>query len=58
MAFRKKSLYRKFIIKGVKEHDDYAYMTEVLTRRFRHAVDQEAVGADERIGYNEKKTKR
>lgn len=29
-----KSLYRKFIIKDVKGHDDYAYMTEVLTRRF------------------------
>ena len=29
-----KSLYRKFIIKNVIEHDDYAYMTEVLTRRF------------------------
>ncbi len=29
-----KSLYRKFIIKNVDEHDDYAYMTEVLTRRF------------------------
>ena len=36
-----KSLYRKFIIKGVKEHDDYAYMTEVLTRRFRHAGDHD-----------------
>ncbi|SLM30510.1 UvrABC system protein C [Desulfamplus magnetovallimortis] len=29
-----KSLYRKFIIKDVAEQDDYAYMTEVLTRRF------------------------
>lgn len=29
-----KSLYRKFIIKDVVGHDDYAYMTEVLTRRF------------------------
>ncbi|MBF0234952.1 MAG: excinuclease ABC subunit UvrC [Desulfamplus sp.] len=29
-----KSRYRKFIINNVTEHDDYAYMTEVLTRRF------------------------
>lgn len=26
--------YRKFIIKTVDQHDDYAYMTEVLRRRF------------------------
>ncbi|MCP3925370.1 MAG: excinuclease ABC subunit UvrC [Desulfobacterales bacterium] len=30
-----KSSYRKYIIKNVKEQDDYAYMKEVLTRRFR-----------------------
>ncbi len=29
-----KAAYRTFIIKTVTEHDDYAYMTEVLTRRF------------------------
>ena len=29
-----KSLYRKFIIKNVTGHDDYAYMAEVLARRF------------------------
>lgn len=29
-----KSMYRKFIIRSVVGHDDYAYMTEVLTRRF------------------------
>jgi len=29
-----KSQYRKYIINTVSEHDDYAYMTEVLTRRF------------------------
>lgn len=28
------ALYRKFIIKSVTGHDDYAYMNEVLTRRF------------------------
>ncbi|MGD9322651.1 MAG: excinuclease ABC subunit UvrC [Desulfobacterales bacterium] len=30
----KKSSYRKYRIKTVSEHDDYAYMEEVLTRRF------------------------
>ena len=29
-----KSLYRKYKIKTVEEQDDYAYMKEVLTRRF------------------------
>lgn len=29
-----KGAYRKFIIKNVAQHDDYAYMTEVLSRRF------------------------
>jgi len=29
----KKSAYRKFKIKAVNAHDDYAYMSEVLTRR-------------------------
>ncbi|WP_459917890.1 excinuclease ABC subunit UvrC [Desulfocicer niacini] len=29
-----KSAYRTFIIKQVPGHDDYAYMTEVLSRRF------------------------
>ncbi|MBF0229423.1 MAG: excinuclease ABC subunit UvrC [Desulfamplus sp.] len=29
-----KSFYRKFIIKNVDKHDDYAYMAEVLKRRF------------------------
>ncbi|MBF0389874.1 MAG: excinuclease ABC subunit UvrC [Desulfamplus sp.] len=40
-----KSLYRKFIIKSVKGHDDYAYMTEVLTRRF-------SIQSDANIGKN------
>ncbi len=30
----KKSFYRKFLIKTVAEHDDYAYMEEVLKRRY------------------------
>lgn len=30
-----KSLYRKYIIKNVKEQNDYAYMAEVLSRRFK-----------------------
>jgi len=33
-GFPNKSKYRKFIIKNVKGQDDYACMTEVLTRRF------------------------
>lgn len=31
-----KNAYRKFIIKGIEHQDDYAYMTHVLSRRFRH----------------------
>ncbi|MBU1052457.1 MAG: excinuclease ABC subunit UvrC [Proteobacteria bacterium] len=30
-----KSFYRKYSIKTVKEHNDYAYMAEALKRRFR-----------------------
>ena len=33
-ARAKTSLYRKYRIKTVTEHDDYAYMEEVLNRRF------------------------
>ena len=33
-ARAKTSFYRKYRIKTVSEHDDYAYMEEVLTRRF------------------------
>lgn len=36
----KKSDYRKFKIKTVKGPDDYASMYEVLTRRFRHGIDE------------------
>jgi excinuclease ABC subunit C len=34
-----KSLYRKYRIKTVLEHDDYAYMKEVLERRFGKGED-------------------
>ena len=33
-ARARKDLYRKYRIKTVEEHDDYAYMQEVLSRRF------------------------
>jgi excinuclease ABC subunit C len=33
-ARAKKDLYRKYRIRTVSEHDDYAYMKEVLARRF------------------------
>jgi excinuclease ABC subunit C len=33
-ARARNALYRKYRIKTVSEHDDYAYMQEVLTRRF------------------------
>ncbi len=36
----KKSDYRKFKIKTVKGPDDYASMYEVLTRRFKHGIDE------------------
>ena len=32
-----KDAYRKFIIKDIDVQDDYAYMTHVLSRRFRHS---------------------
>lgn len=35
MARAQKSAYRKYRIRTVSEHDDYAYMKEVLERRFR-----------------------
>ena len=34
MARANKALYRKYRIRTVNEHDDYAYMKEVLERRF------------------------
>jgi excinuclease ABC subunit C len=39
----KKSAYRKFRIKTVSEPDDYAYMEEVLKRRFRKGVESDSL---------------
>ena len=36
----KRSVYRKFKIKSVSGPDDYACMREVLTRRFRHGMEE------------------
>lgn len=36
----KKNDYRKFKIKGVQGADDYASMREVLTRRFKHGIEE------------------
>ena len=36
----KRNNYRKFRIKSVKGPDDYASMREVLTRRFRHGIEE------------------
>ena len=36
----KRNDYRKFKIKGVQGADDYASMKEVLTRRFRHGLEE------------------
>jgi excinuclease ABC subunit C len=38
-ARAQKALYRKYRIKTVSEHDDYAYMDEVLKRRFGRGDD-------------------
>lgn len=35
-----KGAYRKFIIRDIEVQDDYAYMTHVLSRRFRHSEDE------------------
>lgn len=35
-----KDAYRKYIIKDIGEPDDYAYMTQVLTRRFSKSGDE------------------
>lgn len=42
----KKSDYRKFKIKGVQGADDYASMKEVLTRRFRHGLEEQESGKE------------
>lgn len=39
----RKSEYRKFRIKSVEGPNDYASMEEVLTRRFRHGMEERAV---------------
>ena len=38
----KRNDYRKFKIRGVQGPDDYASMKEVLTRRFRHGLEEQA----------------
>lgn len=40
----KRNDYRKFKIKGVTGPDDYASMKEVLTRRFRHGLEERVDG--------------
>ncbi|HCY85971.1 MAG TPA: excinuclease ABC subunit C, partial [Desulfobacteraceae bacterium] len=35
-----KAQYRKFIIRDIEVQDDYAYMTHVLSRRFRHTEEE------------------
>ena len=44
----KRTDYRKFKIKSVQGSDDYASMEEVLTRRFRHGLDEMDEGKDNR----------
>ncbi|MCD7826603.1 MAG: excinuclease ABC subunit C, partial [Clostridiaceae bacterium] len=50
----KKSDYRKFRIRTVQGPDDYASMEEVLTRRFRHGLEEkndlQEKGWDEELG--------
>ncbi|MEE0883890.1 MAG: excinuclease ABC subunit UvrC [Faecalimonas sp.] len=42
----KRSDYRKFKIKSVQGPDDYASMEEVLTRRFKHGLDEMEEGKE------------
>ena len=42
----KKNDYRKFKIKSVQGPDDYASMEEVLTRRFRHGLEEKKEGRE------------
>lgn len=43
----KRNDYRKFKIKSVQGPDDYASMEEVLTRRFRHGLEEREQGKQE-----------
>ena len=43
-----RSKYRLFKIKAAKGGDDYASMTEVLFRRFKHAQEEQEAGKDEK----------
>lgn len=43
----KRNDYRKFKIKGVKGANDYASMEEVLTRRFRHGLEERDEGKEQ-----------
>jgi excinuclease ABC subunit C len=45
----KRSDYRKFKIKSVSGPDDYACMKEVLTRRFRHGIEEERELIDKKL---------
>ncbi|MCD7735944.1 MAG: excinuclease ABC subunit UvrC [Lachnospiraceae bacterium] len=47
----KRSDYRKFKIKTVQGPDDYASMEEVLTRRFRHGLDEQRELDEKGMGY-------
>lgn len=42
----KRNDYRKFKIKGVKGANDYASLEEVLTRRFRHGLEEREMGKE------------
>ena len=42
----KRSDYRKFRIRSVQGPDDYASMEEVLTRRFRHGMEEQEAGKE------------
>jgi excinuclease ABC subunit C len=44
----RKSEYRRFQIKGITGQDDFAMMREVITRRFRRYLDEQASPASER----------
>lgn len=47
----KRSDYRKFKIQSVQGPDDYASMEEVLTRRFRHGLEEQKQLEERGLGY-------